>query len=142
MQIWGASNPVQYEQQRTDETNKAGDVLDKHDFLRLLTTQLRYQDPMNPIEDQDFIAQMAQFTSLEQMQNLTDQMAAFIQHQNANFVTTQAASLVGKKVTVFDEETEETVTGIVETVRFDLGEPILTVDDTSFKLGDVYEIHT
>lgn len=142
MKIWGAANPVQYEERRNVDKHQAGDILDKHDFLRLLTTQLRYQDPMNPIEDQDFIAQMAQFTSLEQMQNLTDQMTSFIQQQNFNFVTTQAASLVGKKVTVFDNETEESITGIVESVRFDLGEPILTVEDKHFTLGDVFEIHT
>ena len=41
-------------------------VLGKDAFLRLLTTQLRYQDPLKPIDDQDFIAQMAQFAALEQ----------------------------------------------------------------------------
>ncbi|MBZ2173872.1 hypothetical protein K8M07_01215 [Schnuerera sp. xch1] len=44
--------------------------LDKDSFLRLLTTQLANQDPLNPMEDREFIAQLAQFTSLEQMQNL------------------------------------------------------------------------
>lgn len=44
--------------------------LDKDAFLRLLTTQLANQDPLNPIEDKEFIAQLAQFTSLEQMQTL------------------------------------------------------------------------
>ena len=48
--------------------------LDKHDVLRLLTTQLKHQDPMNPIKDQDFIAQLAQFTALEQTQNLAQVM--------------------------------------------------------------------
>lgn len=49
--------------------NRSND-LDKNAFLRLLTTQLANQDPLNPIEDREFIAQLAQFTSLEQMQNL------------------------------------------------------------------------
>lgn len=44
--------------------------MDKNAFLRLLTTQLANQDPLNPIEDREFIAQLAQFSSLEQMQNL------------------------------------------------------------------------
>lgn len=51
------------------DTNPNND-LDKDAFLRLLTTQLANQDPLNPMEDREFIAQLAQFSSLEQMQNL------------------------------------------------------------------------
>lgn len=50
--------------------NKPKNDLDKDAFLRLLTTQLANQDPLNPMEDKEFIAQLAQFSSLEQMQNL------------------------------------------------------------------------
>lgn len=49
--------------------------LDKDAFLKLLVTQLRHQDPLNPIEDKEFISQMAQFSSLEQMQNMGKTMA-------------------------------------------------------------------
>ena len=48
--------------------------LDKDAFLRLLTTQLSNQDPLNPMEDREFIAQLAQFSSLEQMQTLNKTM--------------------------------------------------------------------
>lgn len=48
--------------------------LDKDAFLKLLTTQLANQDPLNPIEDKEFIAQLAQFNSLEQMQSLNKNM--------------------------------------------------------------------
>lgn len=50
--------------------DKRNNDLDKDAFLRLLTTQLANQDPLNPMEDREFIAQLAQFSSLEQMQNL------------------------------------------------------------------------
>ncbi|WP_026893848.1 flagellar hook assembly protein FlgD [Clostridiisalibacter paucivorans] len=59
------------EERKTED--KKGD-LDKDTFLNLLVTQLRNQDPMNPVEDKEFIAQMAQFSSLEQMQNMNANM--------------------------------------------------------------------
>ncbi len=52
--------------------NKKSNEVNKDMFLKLLITQMQNQDPLNPMEDREFIAQMAQFTSLEQMQNLND----------------------------------------------------------------------
>ena len=66
---------------------KINNQLGKDDFLKILITQLRYQDPLSPMEDTDFIAQMAQFSALEQMQNLSQ-----------DFSATKAMSLVGKVV--------------------------------------------
>lgn len=56
------------ENQEKPKATQPKNDLDKDAFLRLLTTQLAHQDPLNPIEDQEFIAQLAQFSSLEQMQ--------------------------------------------------------------------------
>lgn len=64
------------EEKKKEEVNyKPNGNLDKDAFLRLLTTQLANQDPLNPMEDREFIAQLAQFTSLEQMQELNKTMA-------------------------------------------------------------------
>lgn len=61
--------------------------LSKDAFLKLLVTELRYQDPMNPKEDKEFIAQMAQFSSLEQMQNMSQ-----------GFSGLQGAAMLGKNI--------------------------------------------
>lgn len=65
-------------------------------FLKLLITQLKYQDPMKPMDDQSFIAQMAQFNSLEQLQTLNQNVTA-----QADFTKlTEASSLIGKTVAI------------------------------------------
>ena len=69
-------------------------ILGKDDFLKLLVTQLQHQDPMNPMDDKDFMGQMAQFSSLEQITNLveTTQREAFSSQMS------QAVGLIGHQV--------------------------------------------
>jgi flagellar basal-body rod modification protein FlgD len=93
-----------------DVKRQIDNVLDKDDFLKLLITQLTNQDPTKPMEDKEFIAQMAQFSSLEQMVNMSSELAKVSQ------ITTrgQAFSLLGKTVSIIEGET--TIQGVVEEV--------------------------
>lgn len=87
---------------------KTSNELGKDDFLKLLITQLSNQDPTNPMENTEFISQMAQFSSLEQMTNMStsfSKMASFIN-------SSEAASTLGKTVELNIGDT--TTTGIVE----------------------------
>ena len=89
---------------------KANAALDKNDFLKILITQLSHQDPTQPMDDKAFISQMAQFSSLEQMSNMSEGLAKV-----ADLISrSQAVSLLGSAVEIGSGES--TVSGIVEAV--------------------------
>ena len=87
--------------------------LGKDDFLKLMLTELKYQDPMNAKSDKEFIAQLAQFSSLEQTTKLADTMGAAQQFNQL----AQMSSLVGKSVVINDPDTSQTATGPITEAR-------------------------
>ena len=84
--------------------------LGKEDFLKILLTQLAHQDPTAPMEDKEFIAQMAQFSSLEQMTN----MAADFARMTQMLRITEASGYLGKSVEIFQDD--KLVQGVVQAV--------------------------
>ncbi|HEY8416769.1 MAG TPA: flagellar hook capping FlgD N-terminal domain-containing protein [Limnochordales bacterium] len=123
-----------------DTTTGTSAELGKDDFLRLLVTQLRYQDPINPVKDQEFIAQLAQFSALEQMHNMATQMERLADAQWALGGLGQAVALLGRTVVFLDPETGAPVSGKVEAVRVEDGQPWLVVGQRRFSLEDVLEV--
>jgi flagellar basal-body rod modification protein FlgD len=96
--------------------------LGKDDFLKLFVAQLQHQDPMNPMNDSEFMGQMASFSTLEQVSNL----AAANQRIADNLTSTSAIGLIGRTVTYVDSN-DVTHTGTVEKVTTTDGKPSLTV---------------
>ena len=93
------------------KSGKAGSSgLDRDDFLKLLITQLQHQDPTSPVEDKDFIAQMAQFSSLEQMTN----MSTGFQKLSGLLASSEASQVLGKTVELHDGD--NLVRGVVDRV--------------------------
>lgn len=84
--------------------------MDKDDFLKILITQLTTQDPTQPMQDKDFIAQMAQFSSLEQMTNMANSFGKVSSVINAS----QAVSTIGKTVEI--QAGGQVITGLVSAV--------------------------
>ena len=107
----------------------------KQDFLKLLIAQLRNQDPLNPMEDKEFIAQLAQFNSLEQMINLNNSFERMLMWQQV----IQASSLLGKDVKVFDQDKGE-ISGKVSRVVLRDGEAKILVNREEFGLSQIIQI--
>jgi flagellar basal-body rod modification protein FlgD len=90
---------------------KVNAALDKNDFLKILITQLSHQDPTQPMNDKEFVAQMAQFSSLEQITNMSTGLTKV-----ADLISrSQAVSLLGNAVEVSDGS-GSTVSGVVDAV--------------------------
>jgi flagellar basal-body rod modification protein FlgD len=100
-------------------------VINQDEFLKILLTQLTLQDPLKPLDNQEFLAQLAQFTSLEQQKQTTDKLDTLLGVD----VTNQAVSLIGKTVDV--ASASGVATGQVTTVSFSNGQPFLSVQLTN-----------
>lgn len=90
-QIQSAGATAKEQASKTDHSATLG----KNDFLKLLTAQLQQQDPTQPMDNTAFVAQLAQFSSLEQMNNVNDNLTKMLTSQNTSLQTT-AAGMVGK----------------------------------------------
>lgn len=120
-------------------------ALGKDAFMNLLASQLKNQDPLEPTKNDQMLAQLAQFSSLEQMENLNDNIVglAVLQQNNALMQQlTDAGSLIGKDVQYTDPSTEASVWGRVEGVRIKDGTAVLTIGGEEIPLGAITEIGT
>jgi flagellar basal-body rod modification protein FlgD len=109
----------------TQDVSGKNAQMGKDQFLKLFVAQLQHQDPMNPMEDGDFMGQMASFSTLEQVTN----MAAANTAMATNLQLSQSVGLLGRTVTWMDEA-DATHTGVVEQVSTIDGKPVLTVSGT------------
>lgn len=95
--------------------------LGQEDFFRILVTQLSYQDPLKPIDNQEFIAQLAQFTSLDQTRQVNERIDTLLSIQSV----TQSIGLIGRTVEVLTPAGQ--VVGTVTTLNFEQGQPFVSV---------------
>jgi flagellar basal-body rod modification protein FlgD len=107
----------------------------KDTFLKLMVAQLRNQDPMNPTDSAEFLAQTAQFTSLEKLDAVAQQTAQAVSAQMAF----GASGLVGKPVSYLAEDGTETQ-GSVSSVRFTSTGPVLEIGDAEVPLSSIVAV--
>ena len=107
--------------------------LGKDEFLRLLTTQLRYQNPLEPLKDGEFVAQLSQFSALEGIQQLNGSFAEMLLLQQM----TQGANLIGKTIVYEKLDSSVPGRGVVDSVKMDNGKLQLLVEGKSVSLAQV-----
>ncbi len=117
-------------------STEAPNEMGKESFLRLLVTELRHQDPTQPMADREFIAQMAQFSSLEQMRNMNTEMGNMLRSSRS----AEAFGLLGREVEAFNQETNVQTTGIVSSIRIHNNEFTLMVNGREVGLGDIRRV--
>ena len=110
-------------------------TLDQDDFLKLLMAQFTAQDPLEPMKDTAFIAQMAQFTTLEQSKSMTADIAALREQQQI----LQANSMLGRNVVV-QVDGKLVSEGTVTAVKMEAGTPQIVVNGQAYALSQVLSI--
>lgn len=110
--------------------------LGKDQFLKLLATQLRYQNPLDPLKDSEFVAQLSQFSTLEGIQQLNSNFADMLLLQQM----TQGANLIGKTVTYSRPDSQLPGRGVVAAVTMNQGVLQLQIDGKPVTLGQVRSI--
>jgi flagellar basal-body rod modification protein FlgD len=115
---------------------KPAKELGKDQFLQILVTQLRNQDPMQPMQDKEFIAQMAQFSSLEQMMNMSKGMTSL--RQSAGM----SAALIGKEVSWVETKDTGVVnhSGIVNSIIWRDGKQYVKVNNVEVLMDNILSI--
>lgn len=127
-------------------------VLAKEDFLKLLIAQLQNQNPMSPMDDTQFVAQLAQFSSLEQMANMAsaiDELKKDMVILSSQTLLAQGAAMIGKEVTGYiatgkkDENGSaimQEISGTVTSVKWLDGSLTLMVGETALSMENIKEI--
>lgn len=140
MEITGidSSDPLSYA-----SSLAATDDLGEDAFMQLLVTQLKHQDPLNPAKNEEMIAQLAQFSSLEQLNELNDNILGLAVLQQSNALMdqlTSSSALIGQSVEYLDPQTGSEIWGNVTSVKIVDGLAVLSIDGKDVPLGNVLEV--
>jgi flagellar basal-body rod modification protein FlgD len=121
----------------SNDSNNKAKTLGKDDFLKILITQLQHQDPSQPLEDKEFIAQMAQFTSVEQLTNMNTELKALRQMMGIS------PAFIGKEISwsVIDSVGVKAIkTGVVDALTFKDGVQYASVEGEEVSLDQIVKV--
>jgi len=112
-------------------STSASGTMSQADFLKLLTSQLKNQDPLDPQSSTDFVSQLSTFSNMQAMTNMNTNISSMLSQQSY----TNAVSMIGKQVTTSDNKS-----GVVSQVGMDQGTPYLYVGNNQYQLSDIISI--
>lgn len=121
----------------------SADQLGKDSFMKLLVTQLKSQDPLQPAKNEDMLAQLAQFSSLEEMEELNENIVGLAVLQQSNALMSQltdSSALIDKSVNYIDPNTGGDRWGTVSSVRIIDGIAVLNIDGADVPLANITEV--
>lgn len=107
------SQVTSYETNKSSSASAAATNMGKQDFLKLFTAQLNNQNPLEPVKNEAFVAQLAQFSQLEALTNIQTSMDGFVNSMSAEKLL-GSASLIGKRISVPDAPSELTSGGVID----------------------------
>lgn len=116
-----------------DVSNLAGSSVNKEDFLRLFVTQLKNQTPMDPLKGHEFIAQLAQFSSVEQLTNLNTSFADVFKFQQLS----AGNDFIGKKATYLDTISGNYSEGVIQGARINNGTTSVVINNRDVPISKV-----
>lgn len=133
--IINAPNPSVAASTGTASANANINRMTKDTFLQMLAAQIRYQDPMAPMDNSTLVSQMAQLATMEALQNLSEQVTRFEQYQKVML----SATLIGKQVSVRDAD-GKSIQGAVDGISFANGQVWVKLGDSNYPVESVETI--
>ncbi len=116
------------------------DSMDSSDFLHLLITELQNQDPLNPMDNSEFGAQVAQFNMLEKLTEIGGNISKLSGQLKSQSTLQKAIALVNKKVQVDDKTGNKIVEGVVDSIKINKDSAKLIVNDREYLVEDVVKV--
>lgn len=123
--------------------SQAKDAMGKDSFMSLLVSQLKNQDPLAPTSNDQMLAQLAQFSSLEQLEELNDNLVGLAVLQQSNALMdqlTSSSSMIGQHVKYTDPDSGDEAWGDVGSVKITDGLAVLSIGGKDVPLGNVLEV--
>lgn len=131
------SNGTFYYKNAVDKQKTGSNNLGKDEFLKILVTQLSNQDPTQPLQDKEFIAQMATFTSVEQLTNMAGEMKLL--RQSIGFSSALIGKTIGWTQTDSNSETQS-LSGVVDSIKIKESKQYAIVGDKEVPIDQITEI--